>query len=209
MCYDVINLGERELRFSQRQLLELIEPLQQTSVVSANVGFTSPDEGEDCSELLNVKVKPCRRLCLGGHWLYVTGVTSPGTTKHGLAQGHGITVEDPHDSLGRVLGMAGRDDTVIVLVSGLTQEELDGVIALDRIDVIIGVEKPSATTRGRDKSSESLPIQLSKGLDRGRAVGYAELFLDGCSSVEIVTSRFDKLLRGMPRPRRGAHPAHA
>lgn len=199
LCYDAVNIGKREISLPQDKLADLLTEFGDVTLVSANVHFTSPEDGPDHSVELNKIVKSFVRVKLeNGARVVVTGVVTVDALPHNLAQSLGVVVESPVAAIEDVRKQVKQGEQLVVLVSDLSESETVGIVDIEGI-VSIG-HRPEHFKLLREKLQESPEvIAIPAGEDRGRSVGRALVEFGKNKPAEMHELAFDKLPKRMEK----------
>ena len=206
MGYDAVNIGKNEISMPQERLGQILAEFGRSAdttevpVVSANLDVTFPEGSTIIDGRINIDEYARVRL-EDGQRVFITGVVGMTCLRHGLADELGYRIMNPAERVARVVSIAKRNELVIVLTNGLSEEEVEDLLEIDRIDVIAGVE-PQMVPEEYRKTGEPLDkILLPEGEDRGRVIGRCEFTRDGADSLTINEIAMDPLPKGM-----GKHP---
>ncbi|MCB1218218.1 hypothetical protein KDL44_12560 [bacterium] len=178
----VVNLGVNELKVDSPELYELTKKFR--LVVSANV--------ENISSAVSWGVADYYEAEEGYYPdLFITGVTTAEPVRKGTDILSGFMIENPAAALSRVLANARQDQYVIVMVNGLSDEELRQVRELEGIDILLGMEQSqleSQTDGGNGRA-----IELAAGEDRGRELVRGDFRFSAKEGPSLLDSAYIRM----------------
>jgi hypothetical protein len=183
--YDAVGLGQNELTFDQKQLLDLLTQGTDIPYACANLRFVKPDSGEDHSAELAKLVAPYR-IARGsrGYKVGIIHVLDNSSILRGEPIKSGYEVDNPVAVIANVLKEHGREAQFWVLSVGTNEQfglRNEKLADFDQIKLVFGMRgyQPEGGSEG-----VAFPYFVDKPMEKGKDV-----------TVVGVTFAEDKQLR--------------